>query len=304
MSWKLDLSSRPIHSLQIVDAAPRQLAVWLDAATVHFYAVENGALYGSLVIDSPGAFDPYSLAWREFVAGLRVPHGDFLPWVALGDVTVLTSYDGRLRLYIDRAHRLVLESEGLLEDLPCDDDAPILAAGLDRDLGTVAALSAAEQLHLYQQHVYVGQYALSDVPQTGLHAVYAPDAGGEAIVVFESGVRIVDLSGRVQYHTETSALIGSAACAPAGNLVVLGERDRALVRVYDSELRPLHQGSAHALLGAAHALQLMTREATPEASFDGLAVDNDGVLAFALDGVVCCSHVDLLPGLPYPNELL
>ncbi len=101
-----------------------------------------------------------------------------------------------------------------------------------------------------------------------------------------------------------SSAVGLAACSPLGNLVILGERDQPFVQVYDADLRLLHRGNVRDVLEHVQPLQLMPRPPALEAQLRGLAIDDDGVFAFALGGVICCAHIDLLPDVPYPRPLL
>lgn len=304
MSWQIDLADHPLHAVQIVDGHPRQVAAWLTRTAVRFYSVDNGAFYDTLTIDAPERATLDDDVWRSFVESVRAPRGDFLVPFAARDMTVLTSYDGRLRVYWDHQGPLLLDSDGQRGPLLCRDDTPFIAVGLDRDLGTVAALSAANNLHFFQQHVYVGHYALEDAqPDGGLRRVFIPDAVGVALVVYENGAQIVDLSGRVRFRLAVPSAVGAAACSPGGNLLILGERDQSVVLVYDAELRLLHRGNLRDVLEQAQPLQLMPRTPGPEAALRGLAVDDDGVFAFALDGVMCCAHVEMLPDVPYPRPL-
>lgn len=306
MSWQLDLTDSPIHALQIIEGEPRQLAAWLSATCVQFFAVENGAYYGELNLEPPGSsFDLRSNAWQQFTGTLHTPHGAYLPSVTVADVTLLTSYDGRLRLYCDAQSQLILESDGQPGKLPRQDDLSVLiAVALDRDMGTVATLSAAGKLHLYQQQVYIGQFALEHGIEAEACALFAPDAGGEVIVVGDMSVQIVDLSGEVRFRIVIPTPIQQAACTPTGNLLVLGERTSTLLHIYDSTLNLLFQGRASRLLEQAPSVQLLPRNSEHSLPLEALAIDDDGVLAFALGGVICCSHVDSLPALPASTRLL
>lgn len=303
MNWWLDLSDDPLHAVQFVEGESRHVAVWFSPLSADFYLDDSGAYFGTLDIDPPDNFDPSGDIWRRFVDSLRISADAYVDPVEANGVAVRLSHDGRLRVYWDRPHRLVLESDGQFVDLPFDDDAPLVAVGLDRDLGTIAALSASKALHFYQQNVYVGRYGLSDVSLGHAARVFLPDAAGVAVVVHDKGALVVDLGGRVRARTVLSSVVDVAACAPGGQFLALGERHSGLMHVYDIDLTLLHQGHSHNVLERAQALQLMPRFPAENEYLSSLAVADDGALAFTLGGAVCRSHIEVLPDLPHPRTL-
>jgi hypothetical protein len=294
MNWRLDLSGYALHGVQLIDGEPAQAAVWTSTQDVRFYDVQNGAFYEARSLAAPPGVDLHDPRWPGYLETLRAPNGAFLPMIDTGRHLIHTSHDGRLRLYQDGDHSLRLEADGQLSTLPRRRETPLCAARMDRDLGTIAALSADGMLHLYQQHIYVGDYMAEGTD------VLLPDATDLVYVVGEIHVRALDMAGQVQYTLDAPAAIGMAACSPDGRILVTGDRDQGMIRAYDMGLHPIRQGHTTDLLEQASPVQLLA--ALPPLGERLLALDvaNDGTLVFALGNGVCLTHVRELAALPQP----
>lgn len=303
MAWRLDLADHPIQAVYFLAGDPLLLAVWLSLSEVQFYDVENGTYYATAQLALPTLRDLTGGAWHEYVSTLIAPNGAYQSRLDTGDMEIITSYDGHLRLCWERHVRLVLDMDGERVVLRSPHQEPFVAVALDRDLGTVAALDAAHTLHFFQQHVYVGHYPIINFEISGMPALFVPDVSGRAVLVHEMGMIVIDQVGQVQAAMTTAAPIDRVACSPGGNFIVAADRDGPVLRVYDSRLQALYQGSAYDVFDATHALQLLPRVLLPANRITGLAVTDEGDLAFSLAGSVCCSTLDVLPAVPRQRSL-
>ncbi len=295
MNWHLRLSEKPLHAVQMLDGDPPLLCAWTAQDAVWFYAQEDGIYYGGFDLsDAPD--DLRSKSWRDYLEGLRAPNGAYLPLVNLGHTVVLTSNDGRLHVYQRDNHQLILDVDGQQTTLDREGDAALLSVGLDRELGTIGVLSDDNRLHIYQQHIYLGAYRVEQ--DTG--KVYVPDKSGTVVLVGKQQIQVFDTAGHIQHQVDAS--IGAAACAPDGGRLMVADQD--VLSAYNARLRLVRQQSVLPLLDASMPVD---HEAdndsllppTPEA----LSLSNTGKMAFALGGLICCTHVNQMPALPQPRKL-
>lgn len=303
VDWRLDLSDRPLYAVQIMDGEPPQVAAWTARDEVHFFGARHGAFYAMRrVVCPPDVTPDTGSSWVTFLETLHAPNGAYLPVVDTGTTVIHSTHDGRLRVYQQPFDHLLLDADGRQSALACD-GMPLVAVGVDRDLGTVGAVSADSTLHIFLQRVYVGAFALELDGQADVSAVLLPDAAGELLVVSTACIQVVDMSGQVVARLAAPASIGCAACSPDGDLVVTADREEAIIRVYDGDLHLLRQGSAADLLARAAPLQLLDVLPDPEATPEALAVANDGTLVIAVEGILCRTDVDALAPLPQPRTL-
>ncbi len=306
MNWRVHLSNRSIHGMQLLAGQPVLVAVWTDRNRVRFFDAANGApLVDVLEVVTPPIFEPEGEAWRVFLAGLKAPNCAFLPLVETDNATVLTSTDGRLRvLWARHDHHLLVEVDGCWRSCQRVGDAPLVAVGLDREMGTVAALSADGLLHFYQQQVFVGSFPVAIDPDTVRPVVLVLEAGGAAVVVDRTSLQVVTMAGQVEIRQAVPWRIGPAACAPDGRWIVVADREQALLRVYDAGLQLVRQDAAHRLLRRAAQTQLLAAMPAPDAILHTLDVGQDGSLVLALGGTVCRTHIGELVAVPQPRTLL
>lgn len=303
MSWWLDRSDGAIFQVGIIEGAPRLVAVWVTRSVVEFYAVDTGAFHGMLELAAPAVIDPAAQSWRDYVERLRAPSGIPLAAAEMETGSVLISHDGRFRLYWDNVQGLLLDSDDAQTALPRHDDALVLSVGLDRELGTIGLVTQSGMVEFYQQHVYVGGYVFAGSDDGAPVAIALPDAAEAAVVFFEHSISSVDLSGRVRHKTALSFSLGSGVCAPSGEVLAASDRLTPIVRIYDGELIAVAQGDVRDVIASAHPLHLMARGPRLGTSVDAIALADDGTFVFAIDGVVCCSHVTYLPELPHSRTL-
>jgi len=304
MNWRLHLSDSPIHTLHLLSSdSSVMLAIWLKASELAFYAAENGALLDVRNVSYPVNLSPTSDGWPVFVDSLRAPNGIYLPVINTGLWKIYTSHDGRLRVYQGHDHLLILDADGWQSFLERDGEAEVVAVGLDRELGTIGALSADGLLHIYQQHIYLGAYPVSLTSGTTPPLLLLPDALGCVILIDAESIQVVDTAGQVLRHVMLSAPLSAAACSPDGSRMVILDRGTAILRIFDSQLNLIRQQSALDLMENATQLQLLAGLPGPDISSSSVDITNDGLVAFALDGAVCLIHTTEIATAPRTRAL-
>jgi hypothetical protein len=209
-----------------------------------------------------------------------------------------------MRLYQSGEAELIVEIEERLIALRPREQAAFVAVGLDRLLGLVAALDENGRLHIFQQHVPLGVFELGLMTQgSSRPAIVVADGGATIFVTDGASLVLTNPSGQVRKRLDAYYWIGRIACSPDGRLLVASDLETGVVRVYDGDLTPTRQRHAFDLVAAATQVQLMA-DLPPEAVAVGaLALNNAGVLALALSGVICVTDVEQMDALPRPAPL-
>jgi hypothetical protein len=303
--WWLNLSDHPLQAVQLLDGDPAQVAAWLSEKRVHFYAAHTGTLYESRDIKIPEIIDTREDNWRTFLDDLNAPNQSFLPAFNTDFLQIHTSHDGRLRLYALHHTNLILDMNRRQIALGLNGAAEIVALGMDREFGSLAALTDDGRLHIFQQQVYVGAFGIENEWADELpFSVFLPDSAGVVVLVGETRIQVWDMAGQVLHRRQAPAPIGVAACSPDGERIITGDREQAMIRVYNATLTPLRQHSAPDVLARATPVQLFGSPPPDDARLDALAVLNDDTLVFALHGTLCQTSLDELRELPQPRPLL
>lgn len=303
--WWLKLADHPIRAVQLLDGDTVQVAAWLSEERVHFYAAHTGALYESRVVKLPLSVDFGEEQWQTFLELLRAPNRAFLPTFDADRTRIYTSYDGRLRLYALQDIGLMLDMDRHQIVLGLNGTAELIALGMDREFGSLAVLTDDGRLHIFQQQVYVGAVGIENEWADELpFGLFLPDSAGAIVLVGETQIQVMDMAGQMLYRYRPPAAIGRAACSPDGERIVTGDRDQAILRVYDAALIPLRQHNALDLLARATPVQLLSTFPSEDARLDALAVSDDDTLIFALHGTLCQVYLGELNELPQPRILL
>lgn len=301
MAWRIHLSDRPIRRLDILSGKPRLLAAWTQNTRVSYLDLQTGSPRGDRTIDDVPVGDRRSEAWQTFMQSLTAPNEVFLPYVRTKQAAISISADGRMRLYQTSPTDLFLEIDGKESRLVIDGEASFLAVGMDRSLGLLAALDTEAKLHLYQQHIRVGTFETGltideqfrptlTIPQDGT-VLYLTD--GRSIVVMDS-------AGRVRQRLDLHYTLGAMNCSPNGKRFVTSDLDANVIRIYDSSLTPTHQRFAVDLLVEAKRAQLLPSPGMSSAALGPIAINNKGVLAFALSGALCVTNLAKMKAYPKP----
>jgi len=306
MSWRVHLSNQTIRNLDILGGKPPLLAAWTHRERVAFFDLETGAPIEERVLKPARAGERQTDRWREFVAGLIAPNLVYLPVVNTPQATIYATNDGQMRLYHVGDCDLFLEIEGKEITLDSNGASDFHLVGLDRILGLVAALDAKGKLHIFQQHIPVGVFDLGLSLQPELPSGLVISQGGAAIYVSDSQqIVLTDAAGRARKRLDVHYFVGKIACSPNGKLLVASDLETGVLRVYNGgDLTPTHQRHAYDLLSHATQLQLLADLPPLNVAVTALAAGNDGLLAFAMAGVVCVTSLEQMDALPRPQRLL
>jgi len=305
MSWRVHLTNQAIRSLDILTGKPPLLAAWTHRERVAFFDLETGAPVEERVFKASRAGERQGDHWHEFVASLVAPNNVYLPTVRTPQATIYATNDGQMRLYHVGDCDLFLEIEGKEIRLESNGASEFHAVGFDRFLGLVAALDSDGKLHVFQQHIPVGVFDLGLSLHPELPPTLAISHGGGAIFASD-GQQIVltDPAGRVRKQLDVHYFVGRIACSPNGKLLVTSDLDTGVLRVYNGDLAASHQRHAYDLLSHATQLQLLADLPPAAMAVTALAADNDGMLAFAMAGVICVTDLEHMDALPRPQRLL
>lgn len=304
MTWRLHLTNHPIQRVDILPGEPVLLSVWLARDRAAFFNLDTGVPAGETPYKAPAVESRQGAKWQEYAASLTAPNGAALPFVRAGGTTIHTTEDGRMRLYVV-GDDLFLETDGKEVKLDTG-ETEFRAIGIDRFLGLIAALDANMKLAIYQQHIRVGQFDTGLTIEEDTQPGVAVSNGGSAIFVSHGHeVVLMDSGGKVRKRLAIHYLAGRMACSPNGRLLLISDAETGVLRVYSgADLTPTHQRHAIDLLQDAAQIQLIADLPPPSAGVGALAVDNQGIVAFALSGVVCVTAVEQMTPLPRPQPLL
>lgn len=301
MTWRVHLSNRPLQRVDFLRSS--LLAAWPSAHQVYCFDVATGAQMGERTLHPPERDS--GERWQHFVAANTAIKGLYLPFARAGSTSIYISEDGRMRLYHEGGAALALDIDGREVPLDSADAGEFLALDMDRFLGLIGALDEAGRLHLYQQHIRVGAFDLDLRPRPDLRPSVAIAHGGSAIYVTDGRrILLVDVGGQIRRSLEPHYEVGRMACSPNGRLLVTGDMDTNVIRIYNgADLTPTHQRHAVDLLADADQLQLLADLPPSTVALADLAIANNGAVAFALGGTVCISQMARMNALPRPQRL-
>jgi hypothetical protein len=303
MAWRVHLTNQAIQNLHILPGKQTLLAAWTQRDRATYFDLETGIELGE---HQHKAVSRQSDKWAEFIATLVAPNGAYLPLVRTAQATLFTTNDGKLRLYWMTGDELLLEIDGKEVKLELKAKANLIALGLDRMMGAIAALDAKGKLHIFQQHISVGSFDLKLNMDEDSQASLAIANGGSAIFVSDGReIVLTDTSGKIKKRQSVHYYIGRMVCSPDGKRLMISDPETGVIRVYTGdELQPTHQRHALDLLQDAAQLQLIADLPPFSAAPGALAIDDKGNIAFNISGVICATTLKQLDALPRPQPLL
>ncbi len=150
-----------------------------------------------------------------------------------------------------------------------------------------------------KQHVRVGVFDTRLQIDEEFRPVLIVSADGTALFVSD-GKRITafDASGQIRQHLPLHYTLGAINSSPNGRRFVTSDLDATVIRIYDGNLTPTHQRFAVDLLAEAKHAQLLSSASTISAAVGPLAINNKGVLAFAIAGTLCVTSLAKLKAHP------
>lgn len=306
MAWRIHLTNQAVQHLDMIGGREPLLAAWSRRDRVAFYDLRSGALVEERTLSPPPAADRRAEAWQAFVAGLVSPNGAYLPSVALPNLTLYLTDDGRMRLYYTSDDRLFIDNSEQEITLDMAGATAFVALALDGFLGHTAALDRSGRLHVFQQQIRMGDFDLGLHIEADLTPAVAISRGGGSIFASDGQcVVLTDSSGRARKRMDTHYTIGQLACSPDGRYLALCDEETGVIRVYDGEdLSAGYQRFAIDLVADAVQVQLLAEMPPPLVALKALTIDNNGTLAFAMSGVICVTDLGQMDRLPRPQALL
>lgn len=305
MAWRLHLTNQAIQRLDILSGRPPLLAAWTRRDKVVYYDLENGTLAGEQILPTANTDDRRGDGWIDFVTALIAPNQVYLPVVRNGQTTIFSTEDGRMRLYHMGDRELYLENEGKEIKLHAGEAAPFAAVNFDPVMGMTAALDEKGKLHVYQQNIRVGHFDVGLSMKPDLPSGLAIARGGSSIFVTnDQRIVVTSSSGKTRRELEVHYFIGKMACSPNGRLFVTSDPETGVIRIYNgTDLSPLYQRFAIDLLAEATQLQLLADLPSAKVGLSALTINDNGLIAFAMSGVVCVTDTEFMDELPRPQRL-
>jgi hypothetical protein len=300
MAWRVHLANSAIRMIEVFGGARPMLAAWASPRHVSLFDLNDGApLRETALPPLPTLQAPQELWERYQEEALRLPNGEHITRVQIANRTLLLTRDGAQRLHWDGAASLMLMDDKEAVLLEAAGVSRWLAVDFDRDLGFTAALADDGRLYLYELNVFKGSYDLGLQPeddrrchvqiQRGQH-IHATD--GRTLVA-------VGANGTVKKRVALHYRVALMASSPDGQQLALVDYEDGIVRLYrGSDLLLTHQKFAIDLVAEAAPRQLLEELPPPMTAVSSLALANQGMIAFAMGGVLCCTHQDALTALP------
>jgi hypothetical protein len=306
--WRLHLLNQAIQQLDLLTGDPALVAVWVRRNRVVYLELETGTQIDDQTLTPPDVNDRQSADWLTFITTLQAPNDAYLPQVRLSGLTIYTTDDGRMRLYHPGGNDLLLDTGGREVALDAGDADEFIAVALDRFLGLVAVLDEQCKQHIFQQHISVGAFDLDLKTPDDLDVrpqVAISRGGGSIFLTDGRQLVLADSGGRLNRRVELPYYVRLLACSPDGTYVVTCDMDIGLLRVYSGvDLVPTHQRFAIDLVAQATQVQLIADLPPPSVAPGTLVINDAGVMAFSMAGVVCVSTLSQMDELPRPRALL
>jgi len=298
-AWRLHLSDQTVRRLDILPGKPSVLAAWTGPRRVFFFDLSHGSRLGERAYD--GILPPSRTGepWQTFVNGFRAPNEATLPVVRAAGLTLYTSTDGATRvLHDDETGDLLLNTGDQHVRLHRDASVSFVAVAYDRAAGLIAALDASGRLHIYKRDLRLAIVDLKLAVEDWRPLLALPQAGNTVLCSNGETVVATDPAGQVRKRLALHYRLGPMACSPDGKNLALGDADIGVIRIYDADLQPTHQRFAADMLADARRVQLMGGAGGSSSMLTALALNNRGVLAFAVAGIVCVSSMSRMAVLP------
>jgi hypothetical protein len=286
MSWRVHLANQAIRTLYVLPAKSPILAVWTRPARVELFDLTTGASLGEHQFDQPP----------------DAPSNDEVPLVR--DTLVVPfvrdtwySEDGRTRArWAGGAQWSYTHDDTTHEHLQ---NSRILAVDMDRQNGAFALMEEDGTLGIFQGGASLGRYDIGLRPTAERRASLAISRGGQALYATDGQSLVAtNAAGRVRKRLSTHYEIGLLACSPSGAMVATTDNENGVLRVYRGEdLVLTHQKFAIDLVTRALQVQLLADLPPAYAAISGLTLYLQGIVAFAMAGVVCVSDLTLMDEL-------
>lgn len=295
MAWQLHITNRALQRLDILGQSV--LAVWTQPGRVSYIDLQTGATIAEKRLPDLANRQPEH--WQTVLPELQAPNGVYPPVVVGSGLTVYLTQTGQQRLYHRAAGDMILAAGA--REAKLDGDARFRAVALNRTTGVIGALDTTGKLHVYQQGsgLQIHTVELPALESDALVAMAIPDSA--IFIACDRLLLRVSMQGLVDKRSQLHYPIGAFACSARGQWLAVSDQETNVVRLYNpGDLQPLYQRHAADLLARATQVQLIADPAPSMVALNHLAVDDDGLVAFALAGVVCVTEVTEFLAFPRP----
>jgi hypothetical protein len=292
MAWRLHLSNRTLLRLDILahEQSPL-LAAWVQAGRVAYFDLVAGHAHGEKQLIDPGNRRPDH--WTALLPELRAPNGLYPPVISGRQVLIYVDLAGEQRLYHETSGTVYQVRDTDERRFETSAAGGFVAAGLHRTQGLAAALDSDGHLHLYQGASKCGMLD-SGLAETDSPAFLSVNGDPPAVYLARAHHLLrVDAEGRILKQVELPYSIGAFAVSSGGMMVVCGDAEANVLRVYDGDdLRPHYQRHAADLFARARQVQLIADLPPTRAALNRVAINDTGTIAFALAGMICVAHIE------------
>lgn len=302
MHWRVHLANRVPHRLDMLAGRNSNLlAAWSQPDRVTFFDMESGALVGERQVEVALSEARQYDRWQALLPEIKAPNGVYPSVLSIDGWRVYLDCTARLRVLISD------EGEIIIARGPDEEKIAVRAAlsvGLDRASGHIIILDAEGNVRICDQSGALSQPIPEITVEPGARTALAVVESGAGYIASERTLLRLDRQGKLSARTELHYSIGQFACSPDGHLLACADLETNVLRVYSGDhLTPLYQGHAVDLMAKTTQLQLIADLPPARAAISNLAIDNRGVIAFALAGVICVTAVDEMRQMPPLHQI-
>ena len=303
MAWRIHLTNQAIQYVDILKGESDLLAVRVKRNRYAFFDLDSGAQFEHLFLEPPQIpYDRNTPEWDDYLSQLAAPNHVYLSRIETPSGPLLMTEDGGVCLYRADNKNLRLWADGRETTLDRGSAESFSAVVLDRLMGLVVAADNEGRIHIFQQHRRVGSFEFGLDVEPFMPYQLAVSHGGGAIYICD-GQRIValDSAGRQKQTYRLPYDVRQMTCSPDGKLVATSDTDIGMIRVYRaSDMTLIRQRFAIDLILHATQVQLMAEIPPRYAAPTSLQINNNGLIALAMAGVVCLTDLDHLDQIPIP----
>ena len=296
MTWRVHLTNRALMRLDILENEKSAvLAAWTHPGRVSYFDLHSGIPLGETQLSGLNSRDHEH--WQTLLPTLEAPNGLQLHIIPTTNGTLYLGETAEIRLhYLPLGETVLAVGEREIKF-----DRPFVAAALDHESGLMAALDRDGCLHLYDKASATGEFDIglpSPAPRT---PVMLNVRESRVLVAYGRHLIEVDSAGKIVKRLELHYPISALASSAAGHLLACCDRETNVIRIYEGEkLTPRYQRHAEDLMVKATQVQLLADPPPSMAALNSLAVNEQGMLAFALAGVICVAGTEQMNLVPQP----
>ena len=299
MNWRIHVSNHTIGHLEILRGDPPLLAAWTQPGRVECFHLLTGTSYGFCEYSAPPSEHDFNEdEWRTY---FEPP--DDAPWRArlaklmLQRLTIFRTEDGRIRLAYHTEGRLLWIGAEAGHSLTFAEE--LVAVDLDPASGRAATLNRGGRLDIYECGELLSSFDVGLRINPFETARLAVCGDGDKVYLTDSQqIVFLDLPDSLTRKVDIHYGLGTIAPSPDGNRLFCSDNGTGLIRAYRGyDLMQTHQRFAQDLIAEAHQLQLMADLPPTSVAISAMAAGEDGLIAFAMSGVICVTHVERLTSI-------